>query len=182
MSLPSIDDRPIKLFGNLPFNMAAPLLVHWMREFHERRVPFEAIVMLQKEMVERICAKEGESERNRLSVLVQSYCEVTPLMQLSRAAFTPRPRVDASVLRLVTRDQPILHALTFDRFAAFIQRIFAMKRKTLRQNLIYGMKYPCADILDNTVRPSGISLLLRPQDLSLSQIETLYRCCKHVLF
>jgi 16S rRNA (adenine1518-N6/adenine1519-N6)-dimethyltransferase len=180
------DPRPIKIFGNLPFNIATPFLIHLLRKFYQQRRSFKAIVLLQKEMVERICAKEGE--HNRLSVLIQNYCEVMPLMQLSRAAFTPRPHVDASLLHLIMRRSPIAgDETTFDQWTIFLQHLFAMRRKTLRQNLIHGLRsslheQPTKLFLDNMTHSTGIPLHLRSQDLSLVQIAALCRYYKPILF
>lgn len=166
---------PIRIFGNLPFNVATSLLINWMDQFHQYRIPFEAIIMIQKEVANRICSKEGDSERSRLSVLVQNYCEPRIRMTISRASFTPRPRVDASVLHLVTRHQPLVSVQNFDQFVEFLRVMCAMKRKTVRQNLthhlssISGYRWN----FDETMLNSEL-LALRPQDLSLPQIGVLY--------
>lgn len=177
--------QPIKIFGNLPFNIASQLLVHWMRYFHHYRVSFEVIITLQKEMAKRICSKEGTSERNRLSVLIQNYCETKILMNIPSSSFTPKPKVDASVLRLITRHQPIVSTVTFDQFTTFLQHLFTMKRKTIRQNLLHHISPPPAaddrfkiqlnELFEN--QTLNVLMSLRPQDLSLSQIGTLYRWC-----
>jgi 16S rRNA (adenine1518-N6/adenine1519-N6)-dimethyltransferase len=172
-----IENRsPIRIFGNLPFNVATRLLINWMDQFHRYRIPFEAIIMLQSEVADRICLKEGNSERSRLAVLMQNYCEPRIRMTISSASFTPRPRVDASVLHLVTRHQPHIPVRNFDQFVEFLRILFAMKRKTVRQNLTHHLsRRGCRGNPDETIAALGDELLsLRPQDLSLSQIRVVY--------
>jgi 16S rRNA A1518/A1519 N6-dimethyltransferase RsmA/KsgA/DIM1 with predicted DNA glycosylase/AP lyase activity len=186
------------MFGNLPFHLASQLLVKWAREMHASRAALDMTLLLQREMAERVCSHEGSRDRNRLSVLVQNDFEASIAMGVSRAAFTPRPQVDASILRLVKRPTPRIAIDDFGQFTRFLQHLFAMKRKTVRQNLVHRVSARCKEAFLEHVgegsssspaprltmstssstdkAPSSLAsmLLSRPEDLSLTQIGLLY--------
>jgi len=122
---------PARIVSNLPYNVGAPLLVKWLRIASS----FEAMtLMFQKEVAERIVAPAGGHAYGRLSVLCQAACEAEIVMSLPARAFTPPPKVDSAVVRLIPRvDGPnpeLLAALERTTQAAFGQR-----RKMLRSSL-----------------------------------------------
>ena len=124
------DLRPL-IVANLPYNVATPLLVRWLTGPFR---PAAMILMFQKEVAERIAAPPGSDAYGRLSVLAQATSEARIAMTLPARAFTPPPRVDSAVVRLVPRaDAPSparLAALERTTAAAFGQR-----RKMLRSSL-----------------------------------------------
>ena len=91
--------------------------------------------MLQKEVVERMAAGPGSKVYGRLSVMLQAYCNVTPLFVVPPGAFRPAPKVDSAVVRLVPK--PAESILVADRrvFANVVRAAFGQRRKTLRNTL-----------------------------------------------
>lgn len=100
----------LHVLGNLPFNVSTVLLTGWLRDLHEQRGLFHSdarryfsrqrlTLMFQKEVGDRILAKEGSAERSRLSVLAQTVCQVRQIYNVPRTTFTPRPKVDAIVVQ-----------------------------------------------------------------------------------
>ncbi len=123
----------LTLVGNLPYNISTPILFHLMQ--YQSQID-DLFFMLQKEVVERMAAAPRDSEYGRLSVMIQYFCEVTPLFQVSPQAFSPAPKVDSMVVHLSpwkTSPYPPLH--NFQRFSLIVQHAFSQRRKTLRNAL-----------------------------------------------
>jgi len=130
---PYIDEGPIRIVANLPYNIATALLVSWVSA--EPWPPWydAAILMFQREVAERIVASPGSKSYGRLSVLVQWRCEARILFDVHPSAFVPAPKVTSSLVRLTPRTDPLpcgrglLEAVT--------QAAFGQRRKMLRQSL-----------------------------------------------
>ncbi|MBX7054929.1 MAG: 16S rRNA (adenine(1518)-N(6)/adenine(1519)-N(6))-dimethyltransferase RsmA [Pyrinomonadaceae bacterium] len=127
--LSGIGGGPVKIIGNLPYNISTPILesVSIARHHCER-----AVFMFQREVVERITARGGDSERGYFTVLVEAAFECERLFDVAPESFYPRPKVWSSIARLTPKaaspaDEP--------RFRRLVSMAFAQKRKTLRNNL-----------------------------------------------
>lgn len=124
-------DGRIRLVGNLPYNISTPLLFHLLDQA-------DAIIdmhfMLQKEVVDRMCAGPGDEAYGRLSVTLAARCAVSNLFHVGPGAFQPPPKVDSAVVRLVPRkpDFEIADPKMFDRVVA---QAFSQRRKTLSNAL-----------------------------------------------
>lgn len=123
---------PLRLVGNLPYNLSSPILFHALDHAAAVR---DMHFMLQKEVVERMASGPGSKVYGRLSVMLQAYCRVTPLFKVAPGAFRPAPKVDSAVVRL----QPLPPAdIGIDdpaRFAQVVRAAFGQRRKTLRNAL-----------------------------------------------
>jgi len=124
--------KKLRVVGNLPYNISTPLLFHLL---DQQRCVQDMLFMLQKEVVDRMRAAPGGKEYGRLSVMLQWRCTVEKLFDIGPGAFTPPPRVDSSVVRLVPHRSPPVTVLDTARFTALVQAAFAHRRKTLRNNL-----------------------------------------------
>ena len=124
--------HPIRLVGNLPYNLSSPILFHAIAHADAIR---DMHFMLQKEVVDRMAAPPGSKVYGRLSVMVQAYCRVTPLFDVPPGAFRPPPKVDSAVVRLVPREAAGIGIADRDRFAAIVRAAFGQRRKTLRNAL-----------------------------------------------
>jgi len=126
-------EKPLRLLGNLPYNVSTPILFHALKH---AAVISDMTFMLQKEVVQRMAANPGSKIYGRLSVMLQAYCEVRALFDVPPQAFSPPPKVDSAVVRLVPRDSTnslgIKNPL---RFAQIVKAAFAQRRKTLRNAL-----------------------------------------------
>jgi 16S rRNA (adenine1518-N6/adenine1519-N6)-dimethyltransferase len=122
---------PRQVIANLPYNVASPLLVGWLRQ----AAAWERLtLMFQQEVAERICAAPGTAEYGRLSVLAQWVCEARIVMRIPPAAFTPPPKVWSAVVGLTPLpDQP--SAERFKRMEALTAAAFGQRRKMLRGSL-----------------------------------------------
>ena len=126
------DGRPIRLVGNLPYNISSPILFHALEH---AAVIADMHFMLQKEVVDRMAAGPGSKVFGRLSVMLQAYCEVTSLFVVPPGAFRPPPKVDSAVVRLIPRDPATINIKDHKRFADVVRAAFGQRRKTLRNAL-----------------------------------------------
>ncbi|MGY1459697.1 MULTISPECIES: 16S rRNA (adenine(1518)-N(6)/adenine(1519)-N(6))-dimethyltransferase RsmA [unclassified Luteimonas] len=123
---------PVRLVGNLPYNLSSPILFHALDHAAAVR---DMHFMLQKEVVDRMAAGPGSKVYGRLSVMLQAWCRVTALFTVGPGAFRPPPRVDSAVVRLVPRDPAEIGIDDPARFAAIVRAAFGQRRKTLRNAL-----------------------------------------------
>lgn len=124
--------QPIRLVGNLPYNISSPILFHALEHAGVVR---DMHFMLQKEVVDRMAAAPGSKVFGRLSVMLQAYCEVTSLFVVPPGAFRPPPKVDSAVVRLVPREPSTIGINDPRRFADVVRAAFGQRRKTLRNAL-----------------------------------------------
>lgn len=124
--------KPLRVVGNLPYNISTPLIFHLLAA--EQAIA-DMHFMLQKEVVDRLAAAPGGKTYGRLSVMVQLVCRVTPLFQVPPGAFFPPPKVDSRVVRLQPLETPRLSADMHDRFSRVVAAAFAQRRKTLSNTL-----------------------------------------------
>lgn len=122
--------REARLVANLPYNISTAIL---QRLIEQRACLSEMVVMLQREVVERIMAPAGSSERGFLSVLVEAYCETERLFDVAPGAFRPPPKVWSSVVRLRFRAETL--ELNENLLWEVVSRGFSQKRKTILNNL-----------------------------------------------
>jgi 16S rRNA (adenine1518-N6/adenine1519-N6)-dimethyltransferase len=123
--------EPRQIIANLPYNIASPLLVGWLRH----AASFERLtLMFQQEVGERICAEADTPAYGRLSVLTQWTCEARIVLRLPPGAFTPAPKVSSAVVSLTPHAvQPDF--ATFARMEALTAAAFGQRRKMLRGSL-----------------------------------------------
>ena len=151
------NNQPLRLVGNLPYNISSPLIFHLLNYL-------DAIAdmhfMLQKEVVERLTATPGHKAFGRLSVMVQYYCEAELLFIVGPQHFDPPPKVDSAIVRLTPRRPLPYQANNLADFAALVKQSFAMKRKTLRNNLkgwLDDTDYAACDI-DPSLRAEALAV------------------------
>ncbi|GGX45385.1 16S rRNA (adenine(1518)-N(6)/adenine(1519)-N(6))-dimethyltransferase RsmA [Saccharospirillum salsuginis] len=126
------DDRPLRLVGNLPYNISTPLMFHLLDySDHIHDMHF----MLQKEVVQRLCAAPGDNAYGRLGIMIQYYCEARYLFTVPPGAFAPPPKVESAIVRLNPRTTIEYPADDPDKLAVVVRTAFNQRRKTLRNNL-----------------------------------------------
>ncbi|MCB1722673.1 MAG: 16S rRNA (adenine(1518)-N(6)/adenine(1519)-N(6))-dimethyltransferase RsmA [Gammaproteobacteria bacterium] len=159
------DGRPLRLVGNLPYNISTPLLFHLLEHAD---VIDDMHFMLQKEVVDRMAATPGTKAYGRLSVMLQLMCEVTPLFDIGPASFDPPPKVVSSVVRLRPLAHIRLDSAEIAAFGAFVARAFAHRRKTLRNNL--------KELVDaDRISALGIDPGCRSETLSIDDLIRLHQ-------
>ena len=146
----------LRIIGNLPYNISTPLLFHLLKYKHKIK---DMHFMLQKEVVERLSASPNSKAYGRLSIMIQYDFEVIPLFSVPREAFTPPPKVESAIVRLIPKDPEIKIK---DRllFQTIVREAFQHRRKTLKNAL---KKYLNQENMINfdinpTLRPEALSV------------------------
>jgi 16S rRNA (adenine1518-N6/adenine1519-N6)-dimethyltransferase len=124
--------KAARVVANLPYNISTAIL---QRLIAQRSCIPEMVLMLQREVVERMLAPAGSSDRGYLSVVVEGYCESEKLFDVSPGAFSPPPKVWSSVVRLRLRSKLAVEVRDEELFWQVVSAGFAQKRKTILNNL-----------------------------------------------
>ncbi|TRY24651.1 16S rRNA (adenine(1518)-N(6)/adenine(1519)-N(6))-dimethyltransferase RsmA [Brevibacillus sp. LEMMJ03] len=126
----------VSVVANLPYYVTTPILMKLLEE----RLPLEHIVvMIQKEVADRIAAKPGTKDYGSLSVAAQFFAETEVAMVVPASVFIPRPNVDSAVIKLTIRKQPPVEVDDEALFFRVVRACFAQRRKTLLNNLMNGL-------------------------------------------
>ncbi|MBS3946780.1 MAG: ribosomal RNA small subunit methyltransferase A [Dethiobacter sp.] len=160
----------VKLVSNLPYYISSPLIYRII----EQRFPFScAVLMLQKEMTQRVLAKPGDSVYGSLSVLCQYYTFGKHLFNVSRNVFWPRPDVESAVITLKPRS-PILEPDEEALLRQIVRTAFQHRRKTLINSLSLGFSWPKM-IMAPLIMEASVDPECRPETLSVGQFAKLAR-------
>lgn len=162
---------PLRVAGNLPYNVASPILFKLL-DLHASGVPLvDATLMLQHEVANRLVAPPGGKEYGVLSILVRHTADVERLLSLPPGAFRPPPKVRSALVRVRFRE-PRPPADDPETFAALVQAIFTRRRKTLANALLaFG---PSAHLAPSvTLQRAGIDGRRRPETLSIEELVRL---------
>lgn len=131
--LAELNTQPLRVVGNLPYNISTPLLFHLL---DSRHLISDMTFMLQQEVVDRMVAGPGSKEYGRLSVMMQYHCEVERLMTVPPGAFRPQPKVMSAIVRLQPRAETgKLSVQKETQLAYIVKSAFSARRKTIRNNL-----------------------------------------------
>ena len=150
---------PLRLVGNLPYNISTPLL---FKAIENINIIKDMHFMLQKEVAERIVATPGSKIYGRLSVMIQYYCDVELLLHIGPGAFSPPPKVDSAFVRLIPRKHCAVVAQNKELFGEIVRSVFCHRRKIILNSL---KKYITAPQLEAI----GINPMLRPEQLKIDE-------------
>ena len=146
-----------KIIGNIPYNISSQIIFKFIKEnFWE-----SMIFMLQKELAQRIISKHDTKNYGRISVMVQTFSNVTLERNISKNVFIPKPKVDSCILKMTKKDSE----LPFDKFSEFIKESFKQRRKKLKNNL----KTLC------DIKLLGAFADKRPENISIENFKNLYK-------
>jgi len=171
MSRPGLVQAPTKvhLVGNLPYYITSDILLR-VFEFHQY---FDiAVMMVQREVAERLAAKPGGREYGLLSATAQLYSKVELLFTLPPSAFNPPPKVDSAVVRLTIKPQGARLRVPEEEFIDFVKLAFGFKRKTLWNNL---KSHYDSKALTEALRRAGVQPGIRAEALSLEKMAAIFR-------
>ncbi len=174
LSRPGIDlkPEPVKVVGNLPYYITSEILLRLL----EYSKYFQSIViMVQREVADRIAAEPGGREYGMLSATAQLYARVENLFTLPPGAFVPPPKVHSSVLRLTIHARQEELGIAGDGFIDFLRLSFGQKRKTLWNNL--KSEYEGA-ALKRALAEAGVKATARAETLSLEESAAVYRALR----
>lgn len=153
----------LRVIGNLPYNISTPLMFHLLETTN---CVEDMIFMLQKEVVERICAESGSKKYGRLSVMMQYFCATEWLFDVAPDCFDPPPQVTSAIVRLVPHDKPPVEVADFSGFSHLVTQAFSQRRKTLRNSLKNWVS-------EQQIADLGIDANLRAESISLEEFAAL---------
>lgn len=153
----SEEKQKLRIVGNLPYNISTPLIFHLLS--HQDLIQ-DMHFMLQKEVVQRLAAKENEKHYGRLSIMAQYYCQVDHLFDVPPESFHPAPKVESAIVRLSPHSKLPYVANNLKKLDAVVKTAFQQRRKTLRNSLKSQLeKLDAKDInIDLSKRAENISL------------------------
>lgn len=156
----------ISVVANLPYYVTTPILMKLLEE----RLPLENIVvMIQKEVAERMAASPGGKVYGSLSVAVQYYCEPELVCMVPHTVFIPQPNVDSAVIKLKLRSEPPVKVSDEAFFFRVVQASFAQRRKTLANNLTAFVGKEHREALVALLEGIGVAPVRRGETLSIKE-------------
>jgi len=158
-------DEKLRVIGNLPYNITTPLLFHLLQQAEHIE---DMCFMLQKEVVQRICASPGGKQYGRLSIMVQYQCQAEMLFIVPPEAFEPIPKVDSAIIYLRPLRDFVGGEVCIDSLGKLVTQAFSQRRKTIANTL---KKMVTKEML----LAEGIQLEQRPETVSVSQFVALTR-------
>jgi len=160
----------VSVVANLPYYVTTPILMKLLEE----KLPLEHIVvMIQKEVAQRMAAKPGGKEYGSLSVAVQYYCTTEIVCIVPHTVFIPQPNVDSAVIKLTLRERPAVEVDDEAFFFRIVQGAFAQRRKTLMNNLLALTGKDKRAELTILLEEIGIDATRRGETLSLEEYAVL---------
>ncbi|HFH6791024.1 TPA: 16S rRNA (adenine(1518)-N(6)/adenine(1519)-N(6))-dimethyltransferase RsmA [Streptococcus agalactiae] len=172
-------DLPIKVVANLPYYITTPILMHLI----ESKIPFaEFVVMMQKEVADRISAMPNTKAYGSLSIAVQYYMTAKVSFIVPRTVFVPAPNVDSVILKMVRRDQPVVSVQDEDFFFRVSKVAFVHRRKTLWNNLTshFVKSEDTKAKLEKALEIAKIKPSIRGEALSIPDFASLADALKEV--
>ena len=168
--MPGIND--IMVVANLPYYVTTPILMKLIND----RLPIRGfVVMMQKEVADRITAKPGTKEYGSLSIAIQYYCTAEVAMIVPKTVFMPQPNVDSAVIRLIKHDKPPVTVINEDFLFEVTRTSFAQRRKTILNNLQAGLQdgKKKKEMIIAALEASGIEPTRRGETLTIEEFGRL---------
>lgn len=165
-------DYPIEVVANLPYYITTPIMMH----FIESDLDIEKmVVMMQKEVAERIQAKPGTKAYGSLSIAVQYHMEASIAFVVPKTAFVPQPNVDSAILVLKKREKPLVDVTDEVFFFKVVKASFELRRKTLWNNLqhTFGKDEETKAWLQASLDAANIQHNRRGESLSIEEFANL---------
>lgn len=180
-----------KVVANLPYYITTPILVKFlefascfvtMKEKETQEIPplVEMILMMQKEVAQRLAAAPGSKAYGSLSVFAQFYARIVPVCDVPKSAFLPPPNVMSQVVRLSLRERPAVDVPDTDWFFQVVRASFAQRRKTLLNNLQALMPHVSKADLAEVLQTKGLNPTRRAETLSLEEFAILSQHLAHL--
>lgn len=159
---------PIKVVANLPYYITTPILMHLI----ESKIPFsEFVVMMQKEVADRIAASPKTKAYGSLSIAVQYYMEASVAFIVPRTVFIPAPNVDSAILKMVRREAPLVEE--DEKWFVVKHSSFVHRRKTLMNNLQAAFGKESKPEIEKLLAQAEISPTIRGEALSIEEFAKL---------
>ncbi|SCC42620.1 MULTISPECIES: 16S rRNA (adenine(1518)-N(6)/adenine(1519)-N(6))-dimethyltransferase RsmA [Priestia] len=162
----------LMVVANLPYYVTTPILMKLLEE----QIPVRGIVvMLQKEVAERIAAKPGTKDYGSLSIAIQYYTEAETVMVVPKTVFNPQPNVDSAVIRLIRRNEPAVKVENEAFFFKVVRASFGQRRKTILNNLVNNLPNGKANkaAIEQALSEASVDPKRRGETLSIEEFGKL---------
>ena len=163
--------NPIRIVGNLPYNISSPILFRLLDLAGATHGVRDALLMLQKEVADRLVAKAGTGEYGVLTVLTTLHADVARVLSLPPGAFSPQPKVHSAVVRLTFRAPAVL-VDNHEAFVGLVRAVFTQRRKTMG-NALKAFAIERGQNSGAVLRAVGIDSQRRPETLGLAEFAAL---------
>lgn len=157
-----LNGGPIKVVANLPYYVTTPII----GKLIEDNLNIDSIiVMVQKEVAERMVAQPGGKEYGTLSVFINFYCQPEIIVKVPKTVFMPQPKIDSAIIKLKIKKE--LPEIDRDKFSKVVKASFSKRRKTIINSLSsYGFNID-KDIIREVLENANIDLNIRAENLSI---------------
>ncbi|MBN8436195.1 16S rRNA (adenine(1518)-N(6)/adenine(1519)-N(6))-dimethyltransferase RsmA [Priestia flexa] len=162
----------LMVVANLPYYVTTPILMKLLEE----QIPVRGIVvMLQKEVADRIAAKPGTKDYGSLSIAIQYYTEAETVMVVPKTVFNPQPNVDSAVIRLIRRNEPAVKVESEAFFFKVVRASFGQRRKTILNNLVNNLPNGKANkaAIEQALSEASVDPKRRGETLSIEEFGKL---------
>ena len=171
-----LNGGPVKLIANLPYYITTPIVM----KFLEEDIPVtDIVVMVQKEVADRMNAKPNTKDYGALSVAVQYYCDTEIVAKAPRHMFMPQPNVDSTVIGLHIREEKKYNVDNEDIFFKTVKASFGQRRKTLL-NSLGGLGFLSKDQIKVALQEANIDEKRRGETLSIEEFASLSNAVNRV--
>ncbi|HGO3382820.1 16S rRNA (adenine(1518)-N(6)/adenine(1519)-N(6))-dimethyltransferase RsmA [Staphylococcus aureus] len=167
------DCEKIMVVANLPYYITTPILLNLMQQ----DIPIDGyVVMMQKEVGERLNAEVGSKAYGSLSIVVQYYTETSKVLTVPKSVFMPSPNVDSIVVKLMQRTEPLVTVDNEEAFFKLAKAAFAQRRKTINNNYQNYFKdgKQHKEVILQWLEQAGIDPRRRGETLSIQDFAKLY--------
>ena len=154
------NNEKFKIIANLPYNVGTPLIFKWLKIADKIS---SMTLMLQKEVVERIVAKNSEKSYGRLAVMINFLCKTRMVFKVNKSVFTPPPKVTSAIVEIIPREKPLADC-DFTKLGKIAATAFSQRRKMLRSSLKSVFKQA-----DQTLTNCDINPELRAENLTIEE-------------
>mgnify|MGYP003461509651 FL=1 len=158
----TLNNKPIRVVGNLPYNISTPIMFYLSQFPNIQNMVF----MLQKEVVERICAKPNNRDYGKLTIMLQYKYKCRYLLDVPPESFYPAPKVDSAIVSLTPRTDYDWHQVDETKLNQVVSKAFSQRRKTI-SNSLKGL-FSSEQLIE-----AGIDPLLRPENIELEKYISL---------
>lgn len=165
-------EEPLMVVANLPYYITTPIIMYFL----ESALRIDAlVVMMQKEVAERITAAPGSKAYGSLSIAVQYYMDAEIAFIVPKTVFVPQPNIDSAIIKLTRRETPSIEVINEAVFFEVTRAAFVQRRKTLWNNLLgkYGKEEATKEKLIEALEYAGIDPKRRGETLSLAEFGKL---------
>ncbi|NSL52878.1 16S rRNA (adenine(1518)-N(6)/adenine(1519)-N(6))-dimethyltransferase RsmA [Calidifontibacillus erzurumensis] len=165
------DGQDLMVVANLPYYVTTPIIMKLLND----HLPIRGlVVMLQKEVADRIAASPGTKDYGSLSIAVQYFTEAKMVMTVPKTVFIPQPNVDSAVIRLTKRPTPAIKVENEEFFFTVVRASFAQRRKTIFNNLTSHFKQTIEkQTIEKALLDAGIDPKRRGETLSIEEFGNL---------